>query len=182
MKKVCVHLASGFEEIEAISIIDVLRRADIEVIVVSITGELEVEGAHQIKVIAGQLYENIDYQNVDMIILPGGMPGSQNLNEHKGLKLQILDFHENNKLIGAICAAPMVLGHLGILKDTDATCYPGFEGHLHGATVTGKPVVVYNNIITGKGAGVAIQFALKIVEMLIDKKTAGNLAGKLIAS
>ncbi|VAW24807.1 DJ-1/YajL/PfpI superfamily, includes chaperone protein YajL (former ThiJ), parkinsonism-associated protein DJ-1, peptidases PfpI, Hsp31 [hydrothermal vent metagenome] len=180
MKKVCVHLASGFEEIEAISIIDVLRRAGISVIIVSVTGKLEVEGAHQVTVIADKLFEDVNYQDIDMLILPGGMPGSKNLDEHEGLKQQIVDFHTNNKPIGAICAAPMVLGHLGILENIEATCYPGFEVHLHGAIVTGEPVIQFNNIVTGKGAGVAIQFALKIVEMLVSKKTAERLAKKMI--
>lgn len=180
MKKVCVHLADGFEEIEAISIIDVLRRAGIKVIIVSITGNLKVEGSHQIKVTADMLFENVNYKKIDMIILPGGMPGSTNLDNHKGLQEQILHFHHNNKPLGAICAAPMVLGHLGVLQNSQATCYPGFEKHLQGASSTGEPVVLDKNIVTGKGPGTAIQFALKIVELLIDKKTADEHAKKMI--
>jgi 4-methyl-5(b-hydroxyethyl)-thiazole monophosphate biosynthesis len=180
MKKIAVHLAEGFEEIEAISIIDVLRRAEIDVSVVSVTEKHEVTGSHGIKIIADQLFNEIDYEKVDMIILPGGMPGASHLNSHLGLREQILNFHENKKLLGAICAAPLVFGSLGILKNINATCYPGFENQLHGAIVTGENIEVADNIITGKGAGVALHFALKIVELLKGKDLANKLAEKMI--
>ena len=180
MKKIAVHLAEGFEEIEAVSIIDVLRRAEIDVTVVSISEKQEVTGSHGIRVIADHLFNEIDYEKVDMIILPGGMPGSSNLNSHLGLWEQILNFYDNKKLLGAICAAPLVFGSLGILKGKKATCYPGFENQLHGAIVTGENIEVADNIITAKGAGVAIDFALKIVEMLKGKDFANKLAQKMI--
>lgn len=180
MKKIAVHLAEGFEEIEAISIIDVLRRAAFEVNIVSVTGNFIVTGSHNIKVMADALFESIDYNLVDMIVLPGGMPGSTNLNLHKPLKQQILNFHENGKPLGAICAAPLVFGNLGILKGKKATCYPGFENELKGATTTENYVEQCGTIITGKGAGVAIDFALKIVEMFKGKELANELAEKMI--
>lgn len=180
MKKIAVHLAEGFEEIEAISIIDVLRRAGFDVDVVSVTGNLEVNGSHGIKVIADVVFEEVDYDPVDMIVLPGGMPGSNNLNNHGGLKKQILSFHEKGKPLGAICAAPLVFGDLGILKGTAATCYPGFENRLTGAETTGNAVEQSGTIVTGKGAGVAIHFALKIVEMLKGKELAKELGAKMI--
>jgi len=180
MKKIAVHLAEGFEEIEAVSIIDVLRRAEIDVTVVSVTEKLEVTGSHGIKIIADQLFNAINYELIDMIILPGGMPGSSNLNIHLGLREQILNFHENKKMLGAICAAPLVFGSLGILKNINATCYPGFENQLHGAIVTGENIEVAGHIITAKGAGVAIDFALKIVELLKGKELATKLAQKMI--
>ena len=180
MKKITVHLAEGFEEIEAVSIIDVSRRANFEVVVVSVTGNLEVIGSHHIKITADQLFENINYETVEMIILPGGMPGSTNLKNHAGLCEQILNFNKNGKPLGAICAAPLVFGQLGILKSKNATCYPGFEKYLEGAKVTGNDVIVSDNIITGKGAGVAIKFALKIVEMLKGEELANDLAAKMI--
>lgn len=180
MKDICVFLATGFEEIEAISIIDILRRADIPVSTVSITGDKKVTGSHQISVIADKLFEEVNYSEVEMIIMPGGMPGAKNLGGHKGLKQQILNFNHNNKPLGAICAAPMVFGELGILKGKKATCYPGFEKHLKGAFFTGKLITVVGNIITGKSAGVAIHFALKIVEMLKNKKVADSLKEKII--
>ncbi|NQU84396.1 MAG: DJ-1/PfpI family protein [Mariniphaga sp.] len=180
MKQVCVQLATGFEEIEAISIIDVLRRAEIPVITVSITEKLEVTGSHQIPIIADQLFDEIDFNEVEMIILPGGMPGSANLNSHKELRQQILNFHKNKKLLGAICAAPMVFGELGILKGKKASCYPGFEKYLKGATITGNSISISENIITAKGAGVALQFAFKIVEMLKGKELSESLKDKMI--
>ena len=181
-KKVAVHLAEGFEEIEAVSIIDVLRRANIETLVVSVTNNKAVTGSHGIQITADVLFEEVDYSAVDMIVLPGGLPGSNNLKNHSGLGKQILDFHKNGKPLGAICAAPLVFGNLGILKNQKATCYPGFENQLHGAEVTGAEVETSGKIITGKGAGVAIQFALKIVESLKGKTLADELAKKMILS
>lgn len=180
MQTIAIHLAEGFEEIEAISIIDVLRRADFDVNVVSVSGNFVVSGSHNIKVMADSLFESVDYNTIDMIVLPGGIPGSTNLNNHEGLKKQILNFHENGKPLGAICAAPMVFGNLGILKGKKATCYPGFEDELIGAEFTGKFVEQAGTIITGKGAGVAIDFALKIVAMLKGKELANELAKKMI--
>jgi 4-methyl-5(b-hydroxyethyl)-thiazole monophosphate biosynthesis len=181
-KKVAVHLAEGFEEIEAISIIDVLRRADLDVAVVSVTGKAEVTGAHQISVLADTLFENVDYNQVYMIVLPGGMPGASNLNAHVGLRQQILKFVDENKPLAAICAAPLVFGNLGILKGKQAVCYPGFESYLKGADVLQVPVLESGNIITGRGPGVAIQFSLKIVEKAVSVEKAEKLAQQMIVS
>ncbi len=180
MPQIAVHLAEGFEEIEAVSIIDVLRRAGFEVITVSVSGDLKVTGSHQIPVISDQLFEEVNYDLVDMIVLPGGMPGSKNLNNHTGLKNQIEKFNRKGKPLGAICAAPLVFGELGILNGKVATCYPGFENYLHGAEITGAATETSGNIVTGKGAGVAINFALKIVEMLKGIELANDLAKKMI--
>jgi 4-methyl-5(b-hydroxyethyl)-thiazole monophosphate biosynthesis len=180
MKNIAVHIAEGFEEIEAVSIIDVLRRAEFKVIIVSISEEINVTGSHGIKIFADQLFKDVDYSEIDMILLPGGMPGATNLQEHLGLREQILNFNESGKALGAICAAPLVFGNLGILKTKKATCYPGFENQLHGAVVTGDNVVITDNIITGKGAGVAIEFALAIVEKFKGKEFANALAKKMI--
>lgn len=182
MKKIAVHLAEGFEEIEAISIIDVLRRAEFDVTIVSMNKSMEVDGAHEITVKADTLFEDLDYDKIDMIVLPGGMPGSANLKAHSGLREQILNFEDMKKPLAAICAAPMVFGNLGLLKEKQATCYPGFEDELHGAVITGEAVEEAENIITGKGAGVAIKFALKIVELFEGKEVADNLAVKMIAN
>jgi 4-methyl-5(b-hydroxyethyl)-thiazole monophosphate biosynthesis len=180
--KVAVHLAEGFEEIEAVSIIDVLRRAEIETRVVSVTGKKEVTGSHHIQVTADVLFEAVDYSTIDMIVLPGGMPGANNLKDHTGLGKQILDFYKNGKPLGAICAAPLVFGNLGILENRKATCFPGFENQLIGAEVTGADVETSGKIVTGKGAGVAIKFALKIVEQLKGKELAEELGRKMIVS
>lgn len=182
MTKIAVLLAEGFEEIEAVSIIDVLRRAEFKVSTISITENLTVNGAHNIKVIADQLFDVTNFNDFNMIVLPGGMPGATNLKNHPGLQKQIIDFHKNGKPLGAICAAPLVFGNLGILKNKKATCYPGFENQLVGAIATGENVELSGNIITGKGAGVAIEFALKIAEILKGKKLADDLAEKMIVS
>lgn len=181
-KNIAVHLAEGFEEIEAVSIIDVLRRAEFDVIILSVTGNSEVTGNHGITLRTDKLFSDFDYKNVDMIVLPGGMPGAKHLKEHAGLREKVLDFHKKEKPIGAICAAPMVLGAAGILENKNATCYPGFEDELKGANVTGKEVEVDGKIITGKGPGVAIKFALQIIEYLTDEKTANKVADKMIAT
>ena len=179
-KKIAVHLADGFEEIEAISIIDVLRRAGLNVVTVSVTGKLEVNGAHQIKVLADKLFESVDYSDVYMIVLPGGMPGASNLNAHEGLRQKIKTFFAEDKQLAAICAAPLVFGNLGILAGKQAVCYPGFESHLKGADILQVPVVESGNIITGRGPGVAIQFALKIVEKLVSVEKAELLATQML--
>jgi len=178
--KIAVHLAEGFEEIEAISIIDVLRRAGLEVITVSVANDLKVTGSHQIQVVADQPFDDVNYDLIDMIVLPGGMPGTKNLNNNTGLKKQIECFYRTGKYLGAICAAPLVFGELGILKGKKATCYPGFEGYLHGAEITEAAFEVAGNIITGKSAGVAITFAIKIVEMLLGPEPAKQLVEKMI--
>lgn len=182
MKNIAVMLANGFEEIEAISIIDVLRRAEFDVTTISTTEKAEVTGSHQIKILADKLFNDVSFELFDMIILPGGMPGARNLNEHAGLREQILNFHEQNKWLGAICAAPLVFGSLGILKNKKATCYPGYENQLHGAVVTSEETEVSGKIITGKGAGVTIRFALKIVEQTKGEQFATELARKMIVS
>lgn len=179
-KKIAVHLADGFEEIEAISIIDVLRRADLEVIVASVTGKLEVAGAHQLKVLADKLFDDVNYNDVSMIVLPGGMPGAANLDAHEGLRAQIVKFNNENKPLAAICAAPLVYGNLGILKGKQAVCYPGFEKFLKGAEIMNLPVAESGNVITGRGPGAAIQFALKLVEKLVSAEKAELIATQML--
>ncbi len=147
MKKALIHLANGFEEIEAITILDVLRRADIPALFISMSGSLEVTGAHGIIVKADNLFEKTDYTEAEILILPGGMPGSNNLNAHAGLKEQILKFHTKGQRIAAICAAPLVFGDLGILKGAEAVCFPGYESRLTGANVSYKPAVKSGHII-----------------------------------
>ena len=180
MKKIVIHLADGFEEIEAVTPIDVLRRAGFEVTIVSMNGKKEVAGAHGIAVVADVLFEEVDYNKADLIILPGGMPGSKNLDNHDGLKSAIRQFNHHGKPIAAICAAPMVLGHLGILRGKKVTCFPGTEIHLEGSRVTGKAVEVDGNITTGKGPGAAMQFALSIVEQFSSAEAAKKLAGQMM--
>jgi protein deglycase len=179
-KKIAVHMADGFEEIEAISIIDVLRRAELDVVVASVTGRLEVTGAHQLKILADKLFEEVNYDDVFMIVLPGGMPGASNLDAHEGLKAQIVKFNNENRPLAAICAAPLVYGNLGILNGKQAVCYPGFEKFMKGAEVMNQPVAESGNVITGRGPGAAIQFALKLVEKLVSAEKAGLIASQML--
>lgn len=182
MKKVLVPIADGFEEIEAITIIDVLRRAGIEVITASITPKLEVTGSHNITIKVDNVIKELKDIDFDMIVLPGGMPGSVNLNQHEGLK-SMLQLHRNkDKYIGAICAAPLVLGNLGLLNGQKATCYPGFEKFLDGAEITDEGVVYDNKIVTGKSAGMAMPFSLKLVEVLAGEELAKITGLKMLVN
>ena len=138
-----------------------------------------VKGAHNVSVEANKLFDEVDFTNYDMVVLPGGMPGAKNLNEHDGVKEQVKIFTES-KHIGAICAAPMVLGSLGLLKGKRATCYPGFEPELIEATITNEPVTVDGNIITGKGPAFAIKFSLQLVETLAGKATHDEVSSGLL--
>ena len=146
MKKVALFLANGFEEIEALATVDILRRAQLTVETISISDKKSVTGAHNLSVIADKTFQEANFSDVGLLVLPGGMPGAKNLNEHEELKQLISQFNEEGKLIAAICAAPMVLGGLGLLKDRRATCYPGFETELTGAKATGESVVIDGNI------------------------------------
>jgi protein deglycase len=177
---ILIHLASGFEETEAVTIIDVLRRAELDVSTVSVTGKILVRGAHQIAIEADQLFEDTDYANAAMIILPGGMPGSTNLMHHAGLSAQLKQFNAEKKQIAAICAAPMILGSLGFLQGRKAVCYPGFESRLTGATVTKAPFVSDEHIITGRGVGTALEFSLEIVRRLKGDQLARELRSALV--
>ena len=180
MKRVNVYLAEGFEEIEAITVVDALRRADIDARMISITGKKEVKGAHSITVTADELFENADNLGADMMVLPGGMPGTRYLGEHKGLKEVILGFADRSKPIAAICAAPSILGKLGLLDGKKAVCYPGFEETLKGAVIGEDIISQEGNYITSKGPGTAIYFALRLVELLTDNETAEELREGMI--
>jgi len=177
---VFVFLATGFEEIEAISIIDVLRRADISTTVVAVTGERMVKGAHGIAVQADVLFENQDFSQGTMLVMPGGMPGTNNLDAYKPLIALISDYYKKSKYLAAICAAPLILGKMRLLRNEEAICYPGYEEFLEDAVLSKQKVVRSGKIITGKGAGCAIEFALKIVEILKGKELADKLAVAMI--
>jgi len=158
-----LFLATGFEEIEALTTVDILRRGGLEVATVGIGGKI-ITGSHGIPVRADVMdTEVIPDENVEAVVLPGGMPGTLNL-EKSDLVQQFIDYaHDNGKIIAAICAAPSILGHKGLLKGKKAVCFPGFEEQLEGATVLYTPVCIDDNIITAQGAGVAINFGLEIV-------------------
>lgn len=178
--KVLIHLAPGFEEIEAITTIDILRRASIDTQVVSVCDCLQVTGAHGIEVRADITFRRTDYESAGMIVLPGGLPGSHNLAKHDKLNEKIKAHHAQGKWLAAICAAPLVYGRLGLLEGEEAICYPSFEGELKGANILDKIVVVSGQFITAKGPGVSMDFALEIVKQIKGEETAKQVAQGLI--
>jgi 4-methyl-5(b-hydroxyethyl)-thiazole monophosphate biosynthesis len=180
MKKIFIFLADGFEEIEAVATIDVLRRGGLDVTSVSISGTNEVTGAHNLTVVADQLFSESDFAGGEMLVLPGGMPGASNLNAHAGLKALLKQYAAEGKKLAAICAAPLVLGGLDLLQGKQATAYPGFENTLRGAVVLEQPVVKDGNIITGQGPCFALHFGLAIVEELQGKEKAEEVASGLL--
>lgn len=163
---VYVFLGEGFEEIEALTVVDLMRRASIDVETVSVMNSSVVTGSHEISVHADRLYNEADFNSCEMIVLPGGMPGTTNLCAHKELNKKIKEFHSAGKYIAAICAAPMVFGKAGILHGHEATIYSGMEDELTGAVVRNQKVVVSKNVITSKGPGTAMDFALKLIELI----------------
>jgi len=173
---VYVMMADGFEEIEALAVVDVLRRAGIDVFTVSITNKNTVTGAHKIQVIADLTIKEAALEDADMIVLPGGMPGAQNLYDNPVLEEALEKRVKSNKWIAAICAAPFIPGKRGYLKGKEAICYPGFEKYLNGAIIKEQNVVISDNFITSKGPGTALHFAFAIVSVLKDQKTASELA------
>ncbi|NLL77392.1 MAG: DJ-1/PfpI family protein [Clostridiales bacterium] len=179
MDKVCVFLTTGFEEIEALTAVDLLRRAGIDTEMVSITGELDVEGSHGISVKTDKLFENIDFNEVTMLVLPGGA-GTKHLEAHTALMHQIEAFYKEGKNIAAICAAPSILGHRGMLKGKNACSYPDYESHLEGANVTQNAAEISDNIITGRGMGCSVDFGLAIVKKLRGEEAAQMLSEKII--
>ena len=176
MGTVYVFFADGFEEIEALTSVDVLRRAGLNVKIVSVTPDEIVRGAHDVSLLCDVNFENCDFFDAALLLLPGGMPGASTLAEHEGLGRLLTKFAEENKPLAAICAAPMVLGKLGLLKGKRATCYPGFEQYLEGATCTGEQAVCDGNIVTGRGPGASVEFALKVVTLLAGEEKANELA------
>lgn len=179
MSRVNVFFAEGYEEVEALTVVDILRRAGIKTDMVSVTGERAVTGSHGITIQTDKLFEEID-DSAEMIVLPGGIPGTPNLKAHKGLADLISGYNQSGKYIAAICAAPTVYGEMGLLKGRRATCYPGLEDGLIGAEALTDAVVTDGNIITSRGLGTAIDFGLVLTSILLDKGTALNLASKIV--
>ncbi len=171
---VYLFLADGFEIIEALTPVDMLRRAKLEVKTVGVTGK-NVCSSCGVEVTADITVDEFEYNNVDAIILPGGMPGTLNLENNDIVQSVIDKSVSNNTLICAICAAPSILGHKGLLKDKNATAFPGFEDSLDGAVLSDKYVVKDGNFITARGAGVSVDFGLEIVKALTDEKTAAKI-------
>ena len=174
-----MFLANGFEEIEALLPLDLMRRAGLEVKTVGVGG-LDITGSHGITVKADMLDSDFSDNSPECVILPGGMPGTKNLDAspvvHKALDLAL----EKNSLICAICAAPMILGKRGILKGKNATCFPGFEEYLEGANVGGR-AVRDGQVITGVGMGAALEFGIEIVAALKSREDADKLSSAVLA-
>ena len=171
-----VFLAEGFEEIEALAPVDVMRRAGLTVTMVSVTGDLVVKGAHGIRVVADAVFDEMDYEDAALLFLPGGLPGATNLEAHEGLcALLMAKAQQGDVVISAICASPLVLGGLGLLEGKRATCYPGFEDTMKGADYTAAQVTVDGNIFTACGPGAAWGLGFTFVEHFCGAEVADGL-------
>lgn len=180
MTKTAIFLADGFEEIEALTVVDLLRRAGIEITTVSISDSKKVTGSHKIAVEADALLADTDLDSLDMLILPGGMPGTSNLAACKPLTDKILEFDKKDKMLCAICAAPTVYGKLGILEGKKACCFPGLEDGLLGADVQTTTVTKDGHFITSRGMGTAMDFGLAIIEHFQGVDAAKEMAHKIV--
>lgn len=180
MKKVLVFMADGCEEIEALTVVDLLRRAGVQVDMVSVSNEETVTGAHNIKFDSDIAINKIDRDGYDAYVLPGGNPGFKNLAKSNTVREITVNAADSGKLVAAICAAPTVLGDFGLLKGKKASCYPGMEGGMIGSKANEEAVNIDGNIITSRGLGTAIEFSLAIVEYLVDKDASKNLAESIV--
>ena len=182
MAKVAVFIADGSEEVEAITPVDLLRRAKVDVDVVSVMDTLEITASRNVKITADKLIGDINFDEYDLLMLPGGVKGTNNLNSCELLKKQLVKFNEQGKGIAAICAAPTVFAGLGLLNGKDSTCNPGFWEALreNGANVIeDSKVVVNGNIITSQAMGTSVNFGLAIVEYFQGKESADEMKGKI---
>ncbi len=180
MSKIGIFFSKGYEEIEALTVVDLVRRVGIEIDMISVDGTPEVEGSHGIVVKMDKVLPEVDFDSLDMIVLPGGLPGTHGLENCEVLMAQLDAFYAAGKYVAAICAAPSIFGHRGYLKGRKATSFPSFESHLDGAEVTGGAAEADGHVITGRGMGCSIPFALKIVEQFLGKEEADALAAKIV--
>ena len=180
MKKAYAFLATGFEELEALAVVDILHRAKVDVKMVSITEEKLVTSSHGITIMADLTFDDIIDNEADLLFLPGGLPGTTNLGADERLCSLLTKHYEAGKHVAAVCAAPSVLGQLGFLKGRRATCYPGFEDNLTGAVVLTDDrsvrVVTDGNVTTSRGMGTSVELGLELVRILVDEATANSLA------
>ncbi len=179
MKKAYLFFAEGFEEVEALTVVDLLRRGKVDCVTVSVSGDYDVTGSHGITIRADRRFEDRDLSDADMLILPGGMPGTTNLKAHAGLDKLIHTYVDSGKYLAAVCAAPTVYGEKGLLKGKDATCYPGLEEGLVGANAKTDPVVCDGQFITSRGMGTCIDFGLKLLELLEGREVSDKV-GKAV--
>lgn len=181
MSKVAIFLADGFEEIEALTVVDILRRAKHEIDTVSITSDEMVRGSHDIKVKADKVLADVlEDDSYDMLVLPGGMPGTKNLEACEQLMEKLDRYVKADKKIAAICAAPTVFGHKGYLTSKKACCYPNMEDQLEGAEVVYDSAVTDGNITTARGMGAAIDFSLAILDVLGDGTDSETIAKAIV--
>jgi 4-methyl-5(b-hydroxyethyl)-thiazole monophosphate biosynthesis len=180
MTKIAVFLAEGFEEIEALTVVDICRRAGYHVTMVSTQDQDYCQGVHGIAVKTDQRIYDLDFHTLDMLVLPGGRQGMEGLKTCDELMKQLKSFHNQKKFIAAICASPSILGGMGILKDAKACSYPDFEKELTGAEVLREEVVIDGHLITSRGMGTSIAFALAIVASFSGEEKADNLAKTII--
>lgn len=172
--KAVVFLADGFEECEGLIVVDILRRAGVETIMASAMDGLQIDSSRHIKVMADAMAGDIDFGTVDLIVLPGGRLGTENLGENAIVVEKCREFAAS-KLLAAICAAPSLLAALGLLEGKRATCHPDFEGQMAGAALTGESVVTDGNIVTGQGLGASFDFAFELVRLLAGEETAAQI-------
>lgn len=180
MYKVAVILAEGFEEVEAIAPVDLLRRAKIDCVTVSLTSEKLVPSSRNIPVLADKSWDEIDFAEVDGVVLPGGLAGTERLLADDRVEALLRQFHAAGKLTAAICAAPTVLAKAGLLTGKRAICYPGLEEKLEGALVTCEEVVRDGSVITSRGMGTSVPFGLALVAYFLGNETAEALAAKIV--
>jgi 4-methyl-5(b-hydroxyethyl)-thiazole monophosphate biosynthesis len=181
MSKVVIALANGCEEIEALTVADILFRAGVSVTTASINPTTTVVSSHNVTITADTTFEAADFSDTEMIVLPGGMPGTNNLQAYKPLTDKVLEFASAGKFVAAICAAPKILGALGLLEGKRACAHPGFEGELTGAEVVmDEPAVRDGKIITGRSMGCAIPFALMILGALEGEEKEAELSRKIV--
>jgi len=180
MKKVYAFFATGYEEVEALTVVDLLRRAGVEVNMVSVTGEATVVGSHNIGINMDSKFDDNNYDDGDLFFLPGGMPGTTNLLACEKLCQLLVMKNNEGKRLAAVCAAPSVFGQLGLLKGKKATSYPGFEEKLIGATYVTDSVVTDGVITTSRGMGTSIDLGLELISLLCDEETAKSIGKGII--
>lgn len=180
MKKIYVFLATGFEEVEALGVVDICRRAALPLKTVSVTGERTVMSSHHVPVVADELFENLDFADAALLFLPGGLPGATNLADHEGLRAVLRRHYDNGGLLSAICAAPLVFGRMGLLRGVRTTCYPGFEPELTGAQPTGAIVVEDGQFVLGKGPAAVYALGYAIVARMCSQAKADELRAGML--
>ena len=180
MAKIAICMADGCEEIEALTVVDVIRRAQMEIVMLSVGGSRKVTGSHGIAFETDDLIDNVNWDEIDGIVLPGGMPGTLHLGESAPVTDRIRAFAKEGKLVAAICAAPSVLGCMGLLDGREAVCYPGFEHYMPAARMQDADVAVTDQIITGRALGAGIPFALALIARLEGQDKADQVQQAIV--